>query len=126
MEACQKQHMLSATLLNLRLTREALLEKDRIIAEKDDVIARKDNQVAKRDKIIAEKDKQLAEKDKLLQEKEEVIGEKDASATKKDGKLMEPYYDFSRPLACRKCLPQVHFERLLRLPEERRLWRLVQ
>ena len=89
MEACQQQHMLSATLLNLRLTRETLLEKDRIIAEKDDMIARKDNQVAKRDRIIAEKDKQLAEKDKLLQEKDKVISEKDASATKKDEKLME-------------------------------------
>lgn len=89
MEACQQQHMLSATLLNLRLTKEALLEKDRIIAEKDELIARKDNQVAKRDRIIVEKDKQLAEKDRLLQEKDRVIGEKDASATKKDEKLLE-------------------------------------
>ena len=89
MEACQQQHMLSATLLNLRLTKEALLEKDRIIAEKDELIARKDNQVAKRDRIIAEKDKQLAEKDKQLEEKDKVIGEKDASATKKDEKLLE-------------------------------------
>lgn len=89
MEACQQQHMLSATLLNLKLTREALTEKDRIIAEKDEIIARKENQVAKRDRIIADKDRQLAEKDKQLLEKDKVIFEKDTNASKKEEKLLD-------------------------------------
>ena len=89
LEACQQQHMLSATLLNLKLTKEAILEKDRIIVEKDEIIAKKDSHLAKRDRIIAEKDKQLAEKDKQLAEKERVIAEMDANGARKEDKLSE-------------------------------------
>lgn len=89
LEACQQQHMLSATLLNLKLTKEAITDKDRIITEKDEIIAKKDSQVAKRDRIIAEKERLLAEKDKQLAEKDKVIAEKDANMTKKDEKLLE-------------------------------------
>ena len=89
LEACQQQHMLSATIVNLKLTKEAITEKDRIIVEKDEIIAKKDNQLAKRDRIIAEKERQLAEKDKQMAEKDKVIAEKDANANKKDEKLVE-------------------------------------
>ena len=45
MEESQQQHLLSATLLNLRLTRETIAEKDRQLAEKDQQLAEKDKQV---------------------------------------------------------------------------------
>ena len=96
LEACQQQHMLSATLLNLKLTKDAIIEKDRIIAEKDEIIARKDNQVAKRDRIIAEKDRQLAEKDKQLVEKDKVISEKDTNIAKKEEKQLEIHTSFKK------------------------------
>ena len=46
MEESQQQHLLSATLLNLRLTKAAIAEKDRQLAEKDIVIAAKDQQIS--------------------------------------------------------------------------------
>ena len=45
MEESQQQHLLSATLLNLRLTRGAIAEKDRQLAEKDRQLAEKDKQL---------------------------------------------------------------------------------
>ena len=91
LEACQQQHVLSATLLNLKMTKEAIAEKDRVITEKDEIIARKDHQLAKRERIIMEKDKQLSDKDKELAEKDRVIAERDTNAARMEERLLELY-----------------------------------
>ena len=72
MEESQQQHLLSATLLNLRLTKAAIAEKDHQLAEKDRLIAEKDKVIAEKEKdtakVIAEKNKIIAEKDSQLLE----------------------------------------------------------
>ena len=55
-----QQHLLAASRLNLKLSREMIAERDRQIMEKDRQLAEKDHQ-------LAEKDKQVAELQKLLQ-----------------------------------------------------------
>ena len=47
MEESQQQHLLTATLLNLKLTRGTIVEKDRQLAEKDKIIDQKDKQLMK-------------------------------------------------------------------------------
>ena len=54
MEESQQLHLLSATILNLRLTKETIAEKNRQLAEKDRLLAEKD-------KVIAMKDRQMLE-----------------------------------------------------------------
>ena len=63
MEESQQQHLLSATLLNLKLTRENIAEKDH---QKDHQLAEKDRQLIE---MIAEKDHQLAEKDRVIKKR---------------------------------------------------------
>ena len=63
MEESQQQHLLSTTLLNLRLTRETIAEKDQQLAEKDRQLAEKDRQLAEKDNQLQELQKEL----KLLQ-----------------------------------------------------------
>ena len=60
MEESQQEHLLSATLLNLRLTRETIAEKDCQIAELQKQLAEKDHQIAVKDGQIFEKDQRLA------------------------------------------------------------------
>ena len=57
MEEGQQRHLLSATLLNLRLTRENTEEKNRLL------------------RMIEERDQQIKEKDKKLKEKDETIAD---------------------------------------------------
>ena len=52
MEESQQEHLLSATLLNLRLTKETIAEKDRQLAEKDRLLAEKDKQVEELQKQV--------------------------------------------------------------------------
>ena len=59
MEEARQSHLLCATLLNIKLTREKIAEKDRQLAQKDEKLAEKD-------KVMAEKDRQLAEKNNEL------------------------------------------------------------
>ena len=54
MEESQQYHLLTATLLNLKLTKETIAEKEQQLMEKDKLIAEKD-------KIIEERDQQLLE-----------------------------------------------------------------
>ena len=105
MEESQQLHLLSATLLNLKLTRETIAEKDRLLAlkekqlveidqrltekkcqlaNKDHQIADKDNQLAEKDRQIADKDRQLANKEQQLVEKDRMIADKDHQLTEKD------------------------------------------
>ena len=49
MEESQQEHLFSATLLNLRLTRETIAEKDRQIVELQKQLAEKDRQIADKD-----------------------------------------------------------------------------
>ena len=70
MDEFQQQHLLLATILNLKLTKETiakkdcqLVEKDRQLAEKEKQLADKDSQLAERDKIIAKKDEEVSSKD---------------------------------------------------------------
>ena len=46
MEESQQQHLLSATVLNLKLTKETIAKKDRQLAKKDSQITEKDKQIA--------------------------------------------------------------------------------
>ena len=103
MEESQQQHLLSATLLNLKLTKETIAEKDRLLAlkeqqlaeqyqqlaDKDNQLDEKDNQIANKDHQIADKDNQLAEKDRQLAEKDKVIAVKDHQIADKDNQLAE-------------------------------------
>ena len=77
MEESQQEHLLSATLLNLRLTRETITEKDRQIAEMQKQLAEKDRQIKAKDHHIAEKDRQIAAKDRQIAEKDRQIAKKD-------------------------------------------------
>ena len=59
MEESQQQHLLSATLLNLKLTRETIGEKDRQLTEKDRQLCEKDRQLAEKDTKLEELQKEL-------------------------------------------------------------------
>ena len=50
----QEQHLLSATVLNLKLTKETIAEKDRQLAEKDQQLAEKDKQITALQKQLKE------------------------------------------------------------------------
>ena len=96
MEESQQEHLLSATVLNLRLTKETvidqLVEKDRLLVEKDRQLAEKDRQLAEKDRKLAEKNHQLAEKNCQLAEKKYLLAEKDKLAkqlTEKDHQVVE-------------------------------------
>jgi uncharacterized coiled-coil protein SlyX len=66
MEESQQQHLLSATLLNLKLTKETITELNRQLIEKDQQLDKKDQQLTQ---VLLEKDKSIAEKDKIIAEK---------------------------------------------------------
>ncbi len=94
LEEGAQEHMLSAALLNLRLTREfqqQLKEKEREILEKDHQLKEKDHQLKEKDKQLKEKDHQLKEKDHQLKEKDQQLDEQfkemDAQLKEKDGQL---------------------------------------
>ena len=70
MDEFQQQHLLSATILNLKLTKETIAEKDRQLIEKD-------RQLAEKGKQLADKDSQLVEKDKIIAKKDEEVSSKD-------------------------------------------------
>ena len=100
MEESQQEHLLSATILNLRLTKETiaekdrqLVEKDRLLAEKDKLLAEKDHKLTEKDQLFAEKDRQLAEKDIQLTEqlahKDQQLLEKDKSIAVKHSQMLE-------------------------------------
>ena len=61
MEESQQQHILSATFLNIKLTRETIAEKERQVAEKVNQLAEKEKIIERKDNIIASKEKQLLE-----------------------------------------------------------------
>ena len=94
MEESQQQHLLSATLLNLKLTREAIAEKDRQLegkdrqlAEKDQLLVEKDRQLTEKDCQLAEKDCQLVQKDNQLVGKDRLLSERDHEIEIKDHQL---------------------------------------
>ena len=89
MEESLQQHLLSATLLNLKLAKVAivekdhqLIEKDKQLAQKDGILLEKDNSIAAKDKVVAEKDVVIAQKDeafaKMVAEKDKIIAEKES------------------------------------------------
>ena len=84
MEESQQHHLLSATLLNLKLTRETIAEKDHLLALKEQQLAEKEHQIADRDKQLAAKDYQIADKDKLLVQKDHQIAAIKQQLAKKD------------------------------------------
>ena len=114
MEESQQQHILSATFLNLRLSKETIAEKDNQLAEKDHQLAEKDHQLAEKDHLLADKDRQVAEalavKDHQLTEKDcqltekdhqlKILAEKDRLLTEKDHQLTAKLYQERSP-ACR-------------------------
>ena len=75
MEESQQHHLLSATLLNLKLTREVIANKEQQLAEKEKRIAEKERQ-------LAEKERQLAERDKIIKEKDQQLLEFGIKLTK--------------------------------------------
>ena len=58
-------------LSSVRLFKDKIDEKDRMVAEKDRMVAEKDRMVAEKDRMVAEKDKRIAEKDEAIQRLEE-------------------------------------------------------
>lgn len=88
MEEGQQHHLLSATLLNLKLTKEAvaelnrqLIEKECKLDEKEHQLEENNRQLAQKDKILLEKEKSIAAKDKafalMVAEKDRIIAEKE-------------------------------------------------
>ena len=60
MEEKQQEHIISATLMNLKLTKESIAEKDKQLAEKDRQLAESAIQLAEKDRQIAELQTQLS------------------------------------------------------------------
>ena len=93
MEESQQQHLLSATLLNLKLTREIIAELNRQLVEKDQQLNKKDQQLLEKDKFIAAKDSVIAEKDAIIAQNNEalaiVVTRKDKIITEKDRIIAE-------------------------------------
>ena len=102
MEESQQQHLLSVTLLNLKLTKEAIAEKDCLLALKEQQLAEKEQQLAEKDLQIAiqlaEKDRQIADKDRKIGDKDKLLAEKDHQLVKKDRQIA----DKDRQLAAEK------------------------
>ena len=97
MEESQQEHLLSATILNLRLTKETIAEKDRQLAEKDKLLAEKDRQLAKKDVQLAE---QLAHKDQQLLEKDESIAKEHSQLLKRLVQLQQVMSEFTGGINC--------------------------
>ena len=76
MEENQQEHLFSATLLNLRLTKETIAEKDQQLAEKDHQIAKMNQQLNQKKVLLAEKCNQLDRLKKELDEKNLLLAEK--------------------------------------------------
>jgi hypothetical protein len=110
MEESQQQHLLSVTLLNLKLTRETIAEKDRLLALKEEQLAEidqkltekerqlaekelqilgKDHQIAIQQAEIADKDRLIADKDNQLAKKDRRIADQDVQLTKKDHQVVD-------------------------------------
>ena len=82
MEESQQHHLLSASLLNLKLTKE-------VIAEKEQQLASKEQQLKEQAKLIVEKEKQIVKMKQKLSEKERQVTEKDKIIKEKDKQLLE-------------------------------------
>ena len=99
-EESQQHHLLSATLLNLKLTKETitelnrqLIEKEHKLDEKEHQLEEKDHQLVQKDKSIAAKDMVIAEKDAIIFQKDEafamMVAEKDRIIAEKEAQLSE-------------------------------------
>ena len=95
MEESQQQHLLSATLLNLKLTKETITELNHQLVEKDQqltqVLLEKDKSITAKDRIIAEKDAIIAQKDEVLAV---VVTRKDKIIIEKESQLSELQTEF--------------------------------
>ena len=104
MEESQQQHLLSATLLNLKLTKETIAELNRQLVEKDQQLDKKDQQLTQvlleKDKTITAKDRVIAEKDMIIAKKEEalavVVTRKDKIISEKETQLSELQTEFRK------------------------------
>ena len=105
MEESQQEHLLSATLLNLRLTRETIADKDRQIAEierrlnekiheEGQLLAEKDLKIAVLEEKLAQKDRQVAEKDRLIAEKDQRLAKMDEHVAAKNGQMLDALIRF--------------------------------
>ena len=92
MEESQQEHLLSATILNLRLTKETIAEKDRQLTEKDKQLSEKDRQLAEKDVRLTE---QLAQKDQQLLEKDKTIAKKDSQMLETLVQLQQGVLEFT-------------------------------
>ena len=90
MEESQQQHLLSATLLNLKLTKEIIAELNRQLVEKDQQLDKKNQQLTQ---VLLEKNKSIAAKDRVIAEKDAIIAQKDDAlavvVTRKDKIIAE-------------------------------------
>ena len=100
MEESLQQHLLSATLLNLKLAKVAIVEKDHQLIEKDKQLSQKDGILLEKDNSIAAKDKVVAEKDVVIAQKDEafakMIAEKDKIIAEKESQLLELQIEFKK------------------------------
>jgi uncharacterized coiled-coil protein SlyX len=100
MEESQQQHLLSATLLNLKLTKETIAELNRQLIEKDQQLDKKDQQLTQVLLEKAAKDKVIAEKDVIIAKKDEawvvVVTSKDKIIAEKESQLSELQTEFGK------------------------------
>ena len=89
MEESQQYHLLSATLLNLKLTKKVIAEKEWQLASKEQLLTEKEKLIVEKEKQIAEMKQELAEKERQLAEKEEQLTEKDKTIKERDQQLLE-------------------------------------
>ncbi len=82
MEESQQQHLLSATLINLKLTKEVIAEKDQQLASKEQQLTEKEKLIVEKEKQIAKKEQQLAERDKIIKQKDQQLLEFRTQLTK--------------------------------------------
>jgi hypothetical protein len=89
MEESQQQHLLSATLLNLKLTRETIAEKDRLLALKEQQLAEIAQKLIEKERQLAEKELQILGKDHQIAIQQAEITDKDNQLAKKDCQIAE-------------------------------------
>ena len=89
MEESQQQHLLSATLLNLKLTKATIAELNRQLNKKDRKLDEKDRKLDEKDRKLDEKDRKLDEMGRKLDEKDHQLDDKDRQLVQKDGLLLE-------------------------------------
>ena len=110
MEENQQQHLLSATLLNLKLTTEVIAERDHQLAEIKCQIDEKIRQLADKDVQLAESKHKLMEQERQLAEKDQQIVVRDRQLAEKDSQILQVLEQLQqRPIVCLQGFVSIKF-----------------